>query len=73
MTPEWAFLPKTSTVRLHAPFLAVRTPSSALEVFGKKAHSGVNYLDGRSATVELGHMLVRLYENNDNERGIQFG
>ena len=46
--------------------------SLTVEVFGKKAHSGVNYLDGRSATVELGHMLVRLYENNDDERGIQF-
>ena len=46
--------------------------SITVEVFGKKAHSGVNYLDGRSATVELGHMLVRLYENNDNVRGIQF-
>ena len=43
-----------------------------MEVFGKKAHSGVNYLDGRSATVELAHKIMRLYESNDNERGLQF-
>lgn len=43
-----------------------------IEVEGKKAHSGNNYLEGRSATVELAHKIVRLYENNDNERGIQF-
>ena len=29
-------------------------------------------MKGRSAVVELAHRILRLYENNDNERGVQF-
>ena len=46
--------------------------SITIDVRGKKAHSGVNYLDGRSATVELADKILKLYQSNDNERGIQF-
>ena len=37
-----------------------------------KAHSGNNYLDGRSATIELASKLLKFYESNENDRGIQF-
>lgn len=47
----------------------VRLP---VEVHGKTAHSGNNYLDGRSATVELAHKILKFYESNENDRGIQF-
>jgi glutamate carboxypeptidase len=43
-----------------------------LEVKGVAAHSGVNYLDGRNAIVELSSIITRLYQANDNKRGIQF-
>ncbi|QUO22031.1 M20/M25/M40 family metallo-hydrolase [Clostridiaceae bacterium Marseille-Q4143] len=46
--------------------------SFTIEVTGKKAHAGVNYLEGRSATVELADKILKFYKNNDNERGIQF-
>lgn len=46
--------------------------SIKIEVFGKSAHSGVNYPDGRSAVVELAHKILRLYECNDKERGLYF-
>ncbi len=43
-----------------------------LEVTGVAAHSGVNYLDGRNALVELSSIITRLYQANDDKRGIQF-
>lgn len=43
-----------------------------IEVHGVKAHSGNNYLDGRSATIELASKLLKFYESNENDRGIQF-
>lgn len=43
-----------------------------IDVRGKQAHAGVNYLDGRSATVELAHKILALYNENIHERGIQF-
>lgn len=46
--------------------------SIGIEVRGKRAHAGVNYLDGRSATVELASKIIKLYESNIDERGIQF-
>ena len=46
--------------------------SITVNVKGKKAHSGINYLEGRSATVELAYTIMKLYESNINERGIQF-
>lgn len=44
----------------------------SVNIKGKAAHSGVNYTDGRSAVVELAHKIMKFYEANDNERGIQF-
>ncbi len=46
--------------------------SIKIEVFGKSAHSGLNYLEGRSAVVELAHKILRLYESNKKEKGIFF-
>lgn len=46
--------------------------SITIDVTGKKAHSGVNYLDGRSAIMEVAHRMMLLYESNINDRGIQF-
>ena len=43
-----------------------------IDVRGKKAHAGVNYLDGRSATAELAHKILALYKENIDERGLQF-
>lgn len=46
--------------------------SFMIEVRGKSAHSGNNYSEGRSAVVELAHKIVMLYNENDDERGLQF-
>ncbi len=43
-----------------------------IDVKGKEAHSGINYLDGRSAVTELAYRILKLYESNIDERGIQF-
>jgi glutamate carboxypeptidase len=43
---------------------------SLLEVFGKAAHSGVNFFDGASAINELADKIVRLKELTDERRGI---
>lgn len=43
-----------------------------IEVHGKKAHTGLNYSDGKSATTELAFKILRLYESNIDKRGIQF-
>ena len=43
-----------------------------IEVIGRGAHSGNNYNDGRSALLEVAHRARLLYENNLDERGIQF-
>ena len=55
-------------------FLTSRKGSCAIEIecFGKSAHTGLAYKDGRSAVLELCHRIMRLYEHNDDERGIQF-
>ena len=36
-----------------------------LEVFGKEAHAGLKYTEGRSATVELAHQILALNAMND--------
>lgn len=46
--------------------------SITIDVKGKSAHAGVNFLDGRSATVELANKIIKLHESNIDERGIQF-
>ncbi len=46
--------------------------SYTIECTGKSAHSGNNYEDGRSAVLELCHRITRLYQSNDDARGIQF-
>jgi len=40
-----------------------------LEVFGKAAHSGGNYAEGRSAIGELAHKIAALHAVTDLERG----
>lgn len=54
--------------------LNMRKGSCALEIecFGQSAHTGISYDSGRSAVLELCHRIIRLYEHNDNERGLQF-
>ncbi|MCF0151428.1 MAG: M20/M25/M40 family metallo-hydrolase [Firmicutes bacterium] len=51
-----------------------RKGSCAIEIecFGQSAHTGISYESGRSAVLELCHKIIRLYEHNDNERGLQF-
>ncbi len=44
----------------------------SIEVTGREAHAGKDYLSGRSAVLELAHQIVRLYSFNDYERGIFF-
>lgn len=44
----------------------------AIDVTGKEAHAGLNYLDGHSATLELAHQIIRLYSFNEMEQGIYF-
>lgn len=44
----------------------------SVDVRGKKAHAGINYLDGRSAAVELAYKILKFYQANDDENGIQF-
>ncbi len=46
--------------------------SMTLTVRGRASHAGVNYADGRSATVELAHKILSLYGRNDDARGLQF-
>ena len=46
--------------------------SISVDVTGTQAHSGVNYLAGRSAITEVAHIILRFYESNINDRGIQF-
>jgi glutamate carboxypeptidase len=46
--------------------------SATIDVVGTAAHTGNNYLDGRSAVFELAHKALALYKLNDDERGIQF-
>lgn len=46
--------------------------SFSIETTGVNAHSGLNYKAGRSAVVELAKKIMKLYEHNDDERGIQF-
>ena len=69
---EMAFVFEPS--RLEDGVVTARKGSSSIliDVAGVQAHSGVNYLDGRSAAVELCHRIIRMYESNLNERGIQF-
>lgn len=69
---EMAFVFEPS--RLEDGVLTARkgTASITIDVRGKSAHAGVNYLDGRSATVELASKILKLYQSNDNARGIQF-
>lgn len=43
---------------------------SLLEIFGKAAHSGVNFFDGASAINELADKIVRLREITDDRKGI---
>lgn len=43
-----------------------------IECRGKQAHAGNAYDEGASAVVELADKIMFLYENNDNERKIQF-
>ncbi len=43
-----------------------------IDVEGRRAHSGINYTDGRSAIMEVAHRMMLLYESNIDERGIQF-
>ena len=43
-----------------------------MDLTGKKAHTGVNYLEGRSAVTEAAYLIKRLYESCDSERGIYF-
>lgn len=41
-----------------------------IEVFGKEAHAGLRFEDGRSATVELAHQIIQLSRMNDPEKGM---
>ena len=43
-----------------------------IDVTGKEAHAGLDYLEGHSATHELAHQIVRLYTFNDFEKGIYY-
>lgn len=43
-----------------------------IEVTGRSAHAGVNYLAGASATMELAHKLLALRDRNIPEKGIFF-
>lgn len=60
--------------RLEDGVLTARKGSASItvDVVGKQAHSGVNYLDGRSAIMEVAARIMKLYESNIDERGIQF-
>lgn len=60
--------------RLEDGILTARKGSGSItiDVTGRPAHSGVNYTDGRSALLEAAHRALKLYESNDDERGIQF-
>jgi glutamate carboxypeptidase len=40
------------------------------EVFGRAAHSGANFADGRSAIEELAHKILALHRMTDLDRGI---
>lgn len=44
----------------------------SIEVTGREAHAGKDYLSGRSAVLELAHQIIRLYSFNDYQRGIYF-
>ena len=69
---EMAFVFEPS--RLDDGILTSRKGSGSItiDVVGKRAHSGVNYLDGRSAIMEVAHRMMLLYESNLDDRGIQF-
>ena len=43
-----------------------------IDVEGKEAHAGADYLSGRSAVLELAHKIIELYHFNDIEQGIFF-
>lgn len=43
-----------------------------VDLTGKKAHTGVNYLEGRSAITEAAYLIQRFYESCAPERGIYF-
>ena len=43
-----------------------------VEVTGRKAHAGLKYKEGRSATVELAQKLLALYELNNDETGVYY-
>ena len=43
-----------------------------IDVIGKEAHAGLDYLSGHSATHELAHQIVRLYSFNELEKGIYY-
>lgn len=42
------------------------------DVTGRQAHTGINYLDGRSAITEIAHLIQRFYESAVPEQGIYF-
>jgi len=44
----------------------------SIQVQGREAHAGKDYLEGRSAVLELAHQIIRLYSFNDLDRGIYF-
>lgn len=69
---EMAFVFEPS--RLEDGVLTARKGSCSItiDVVGKQAHSGINYLEGRSAITELSYRILKLYESNIDERGIQF-
>lgn len=43
-----------------------------IEVTGKEAHAGLNYKEGRSATVELAHQILALNAMNDPEKELYY-
>lgn len=43
-----------------------------IDVIGKEAHAGLDYLEGHSATHELAQQIIRLYSFNDFEREIYY-
>lgn len=71
-TADMAFVFEPS--RLEDGVLTARKGSMAItvDVEGKQAHSGINYLDGRSAIMEVAARIMKLYESNIDDRGIQF-
>lgn len=43
-----------------------------MDIEGKEAHAGCDYLHGRSAILELAHKIIEFYDFNDYKKGIYY-